>query len=31
MQDWAFQMTLMVKTLPTNAGDVRAVGSIPGL
>ena len=26
-----FQVVLMVKSLPANAGDVRDVGSIPGL
>ena len=28
---WASQVVLVVKTLPANAGDVRTVGSIPGL
>ena len=28
---WAFQVTLVVKNLPANAGDARDVGSIPGL
>ena len=28
---WASQVTLMVKNPPANAGDVRTVGSIPGL
>ena len=27
---WASQVALVVKNLPTNAGDVRDVGSIPG-
>ena len=31
MQDWAFQMMLMVKNLPASAEDVRDTGSIPGL
>ena len=26
---WAFQVALVVKSLPANAGDVRGVGSIP--
>ena len=28
---WASQVALMVKNLPANEGDVRDVGSIPGL
>ena len=28
---WAFKVLLVVKNLPTNAGDVRDAGSIPGL
>ena len=28
---WAFQVALVVKNLPANAGDVRDVGSIPQL
>ena len=28
---WGFQVVLVVKNLPVNAGDVRDVGSIPGL
>ena len=28
---WAFQVALVVKNLPANAGDVRDVGLIPGL
>ena len=28
---WSSQMTLVVKNLPANAGDVRDVSSIPGL
>ena len=27
---WASQVALVVKNLPTNAGDVRDKGSIPG-
>ena len=27
----AFQVVLVVKNLPANAGDLRDVGSIPGL
>ena len=27
---WAFQVALVVKNLPANAGDVRDVGLIPG-
>ena len=27
---WASQMALMVKNLPTSAGDVRDMSSIPG-
>ena len=30
MNVWAFQVVLVVKNLPANAGDVRGVGSIPG-
>ena len=28
---WAFQLALVVKNLPTKAGDKRDVSSIPGL
>ena len=28
---WAFQVVLVVKNLPANAGDIREEGSIPGL
>ena len=28
---WAFQVALVVKNLPANAGDIRATGSIPVL
>ena len=28
---WASRVPLVVKNLPANAGDLRAVGSIPGL
>ena len=28
---WASQVALVVKNLPANAGDVKEVGSIPGL
>ena len=28
---WAFQVVLVVKNLPANAGDIRDEGSIPGL
>ena len=28
---WAFQVVLVVKNPPANAGDVRDVGLIPGL
>ena len=28
---WDFQVALVVKNLPANAGDVRDVDSIPGL
>ena len=28
---WAFQVTLVIKNLPANAGHARDVGSIPGL
>ena len=28
---WASQVVLVVKNLPANAGDIRDVGSIPGL
>ena len=31
MNVWAFQVVLVVKNLPANAGDVRGMGSIPGL
>ena len=27
---WASQVTLVIKDPPTNAGDIRDVGSIPG-
>ena len=27
---WAYQLTLVVKNTPANAGDIRDVGSIPG-
>ena len=27
---WAFQVELVVKNLPASAGDVRALGFIPG-
>ena len=27
---WIFQVALLIKKLPANAGDVRDVGSIPG-
>ena len=27
---WASQVTLLVKNLPANAGDIRDAGSIPG-
>ena len=30
-KEWTFQVVLVVKNLPANAGDVRAVGLIPGL
>ena len=30
-QDRASQVVIVVKNLPTNAGDVRDVGSVPGL
>ena len=28
---WASQVALVLKNLPANAGDIRDVGSIPGL
>ena len=28
---WAFGMTVVIKNLPDNAGDIRDAGSIPGL
>ena len=28
---WASQVMLVVKNLPVNAGDIRYVGSVPGL
>ena len=28
---WASQVALVVKNLPANAGDIRDMGSIPGL
>ena len=31
MSEWAFLVVLVVKNPPANAGDVREVGSIPGL
>ena len=31
MQTWASQLALVVKNLPASAGDVRDMGSIPGL
>ena len=31
MLAWASQVALVVKNMPANAGDVRVVGSIPGL
>ena len=31
IKDGVFQVALMVKNPPINAGDVRDVGSIPGL
>ena len=31
MLNWASQVTLVVKNPPANAGDIRGVGSIPGL
>ena len=31
LQVGAFQMALVVKNLPASAGDIRDVGSIPGL
>ena len=31
MEEGASQMALVIKHLPTNAGDVRDVGSVPGL
>ena len=30
-QNWASQVTLVVKDLPANAGDITDVGLIPGL
>ena len=30
-QDLAFQVVLVVKILPANAGDIRDTGSLPGL
>ena len=29
--EWGFPVALVVKNPPANAGDVRAVGSVPGL
>ena len=29
--DWASQLALVEKNLPANVGDIRDVGSIPGL
>ena len=31
LSDFHFQMTLVVKNLPANAGDIRDVGLISGL
>ena len=31
MQSWASQLARVVKNLPASAGDVRDMGSIPGL
>ena len=31
LREWASQVVLVVKNLPANAGDVRDLGSIPGL
>ena len=28
---WASQVALVIKNLPANAGDVRDIGSIPGM
>ena len=28
---WDFQVALVVKNLPANAGDIKDLGSIPGL
>ena len=28
---WAFQVVLVVKNSPANAGDIRDTGSVPGL
>ena len=28
---WAFQVALVIKNMPANAGDIRDQGSIPGL
>ena len=30
MEVWAFQVALVLKNLPANAGDVRDTSSIPG-
>ena len=30
-KEWASQVVLVVKNPPTNAGDIRDMGSIPGL
>ena len=29
--EWGFPVALVVKNPPADAGDVRAVGSVPGL
>ena len=31
IRSWASQVVLVVKSLPANAGDLRDIGSIPGL
>ena len=28
---WAYQVVLVVKNMPANAGEIKDVGSIPGL
>ena len=30
MMTWAFQVALVIKNPPTNAGDMRDMSSIPG-